>query len=327
MGHATTTIAEALAAAITEQRSIVAKRFSRAKKGDVGAVHRGRVASRRMREALIVAITVGAPGGVDRLRRDVRFVTRALGPVREIDVVIEEFEAAQHRHDWPSDRVAAVQRRLEQERERRRAEMAETLGDMDRSWLRDRAKAAAAEIGRTPTERDHKDWWRALALHVIERTDDVVHAIEECGTLYAPDRLHRVRISIKKLRYAVEFLCEPSRPDVKHALKVLKRAQKKFGHLHDVQMLLARIQSLASGGRRNALTPGFRAMVEALERDCRHIHGRLLPYFPKLTYSLLALRRDLTARLRQRRMPMAKAGLQARGARMTGTGRRNAAAR
>jgi CHAD domain-containing protein len=306
MGHATTTIADALAAAITEQRGIVAKRFSRARKGDVAAVHRGRVASRRMREALRVATTIGAPGSVDRLRRDVRLVTRALGPVREIDVVVEECELARERHAWPSDRAAAVRRRLEQERERRRSEMAVALGDLDRSWLRDRAKAAAAEIARQSSQ---KESWRALAGHVVERADVVIRAIEECGTLYAPDRLHRVRISIKKLRYAVEFLCEQSRPDVRHASKVLKRAQKKFGHLHDVQMLLARIQALATAGRRSALTPGFRAMADALEHDCRRIHGRLLPHFPKLTYSLLALRRDLTSRLRQRRMPMAKAGL------------------
>lgn len=312
MGHATTTIAEALADAITHQRGVVAKRLSRARKGDVAAVHRARVASRRMREALLVATTVGAPGGVDRLRRDVRLVTRALGPVREIDVVIEEFGIAEQRHDWAADRVAAVRRRLEQERERRRADMADALEDLNRSWLRDRAKAAAAEISSQTSDRDQDAWWRALALHVIERTDDVLRAVEECGTLYAPDRLHRVRIAIKKLRYAVEFLCEQSRPAVRHASKVLKRAQKKFGHLHDVQMLLARIQSVATSGRRSALTPGFRAMVDALERDCRRIHGRLLPYFPKLTYSLLALRRDLTERLRQRRMPMAKASLGSR---------------
>ena len=319
MGHATTTIAEALADAITGQRTVVAKRVSRARKGDVAAVHRARVASRRMREALLVAATVGAPGGVDRLRRDVRLVTRALGPVREIDVVIEEFEVAEQRHDWSPDRVAAVQRRLEQERERRRAEMAESLDGLSRSWLRDRARAAAAEIGGQTSAKDQDAWWRALAQHVIERTDDVVRAVEECGTLYAPERLHRVRIAVKKLRYAVEFLCEQSRPDVRHASKVLKRAQKRFGHLHDVQMLLTRIQSLATSGRRTALTPGFRAMVDALERDCRRIHGRLLPYFPKLTYSLVALRRDLTERLRHRRLPMAKAAL---GSRRTPLGRR-----
>jgi CHAD domain-containing protein len=324
MGHATTTIAEALAGAITGQRSIVAKRFSRARKGDAVAVHRGRVASRRMREALLVATTVGAPGSADRLRRDVRLVTRALGPVREVDVVIEEFELARERHSWPADRVAAVRRKLEQERERRRSEMAAAIDGLDRSWLRDRAKAAAADIAKGSTQ---KEWWRALASHVVERIDAVVEAIEECGTLYASDRLHRVRIAIKKLRYSVEFLCEQSRPEVRHAAKILRRAQRKFGHLHDVQMLLARIQAIAAGGRRSALTPGLRAMADAVERDARRIHARLLPYFPKLTYSLLALRRDLVTRLRQRRMPMAKARLVSRRAHAATNGRRAVSAR
>ena len=306
MGHATTTIAHALADALTDQRSIVAKRFSRALKGDVEAVRRGRVASRRLREALVVATMVDAPGGVTRLRRDVRHVTRAFGPIREIDVVLEEFDRACERHEWPADRAAAVRRRFEHERERKRGELAAALAGLDRSWLRERIKTAATAIAHESHERA---WWRALASHVVERVDDVTRAIAECGTLYAPERLHHVRIAIKKLRYAVEFLGDPARDEVRHAARALKRAQKKFGRLHDLQMVLARVQTIAAGGRRTALMPGFRAMVDALERDCRRIHGSLLPYLPKLHDAVLALRRDLTARLRQRGPRMAKARL------------------
>jgi len=250
MGHATTTIAEALADAITHQRGVVAKRLSRARKGDVAAVHRARVASRRMREALLVATTVGAPGGVDRLRRDVRVVTRALGPVREIDVVIEEFEIAEQRHDWAADRVAAVRRRLEQERERRRADMADALEDLNRSWLRDRAKAAAAEISSQTSDKDQDAWWRALALHVIERTDDVVRAVEECGTLYAPDRLHHVRIAIKKLRYAAEFL-QPAfaQAAAKPYIEATVRLQGALGALNDRAVAAQMLADIAAAAR------------------------------------------------------------------------------
>ena len=302
MGHATTTIAGALADAITDQRSIVAKRFSRALKGDREAVRRGRVASRRLREALVVAMTVHAPGGVARLRREVRQVTRAFGPIREIDVVLEEFDRACERHAWPLDRAAAVRRRLERERERRRTELAASLSGVDGSWLRARAKAAAADIARQSHERD---WWRALASHVVLRTDEVTTAIAECGTLYAPERLHRVRIAIKKLRYAVEFLGEPARD----AARLLKLAQRQFGRLHDLQMLLARVQRLSAGGPRNVQMPGVHAIVDDLERDCRRIHGQLLPHLPQLHEQLLALRRALLTRLRHRGLRMAKARL------------------
>src|SRR5512134_188457 len=61
--------------------------------GDALAVHQARVASRRLREALPV---VGPAAGVRRLQRamrHVRLVTRALGPVRELDVAQEVLQA------------------------------------------------------------------------------------------------------------------------------------------------------------------------------------------------------------------------------------------
>src|SRR5262245_20241520 len=52
--------------------------------GDTGGVHQARVASRRLREVIPV---VGGPLAlVARAKREVRGVTRALGPVRELDV-------------------------------------------------------------------------------------------------------------------------------------------------------------------------------------------------------------------------------------------------
>jgi len=244
MRHATTTIADALASVIIEQRAIVAKRFARVLKGDAKAVHRARVASRRLREALMVATTVGAPGDVARLRREVRRVTRAFGPVREIDVMLEELDLALTRHAWPPDRVAALHRWLEEERERRRADLSAKLDGVDRSWLRERSETAASKIA---AEATPSEWWHALASHVVDRVDVVTAAIDKCGTLYAPDRLHRLRIAIKKLRYAVEFLGDQVRPDVRRALSKLTQAQERFGHLHDVQVLLAQVQAMATG--------------------------------------------------------------------------------
>src|SRR5882672_9665572 len=54
--------------------------------GEIGAVHRTRVASRRLRELLPVLQVEGA--SVRKLHKRLRKVTRRLGHVRELDVVI-----------------------------------------------------------------------------------------------------------------------------------------------------------------------------------------------------------------------------------------------
>ena len=58
----------------------------KAVEGDARAIHKARVASRRVREALPIVLA-SAPGKKSRkLRTRVERVTRALGPVRETDV-------------------------------------------------------------------------------------------------------------------------------------------------------------------------------------------------------------------------------------------------
>ena len=55
-----------------------------ASSGDVESVHRARVASRRLREVLPVLSEAAASPHLARAGKDVRRITRALGPIREL---------------------------------------------------------------------------------------------------------------------------------------------------------------------------------------------------------------------------------------------------
>jgi CHAD domain-containing protein len=129
----------------------------------------------------------------------------------------------------------------------------------------------------------------------------VLVAANECGTLYAPDRLHALRISIKKLRYALELSRTLPGVSVDEAIAVLRANQQRFGRLHDTQILLAEVQAAASVARRTAAAAGFTEMVEALERDCRQQHAELLPHLPKLEAMVRDVKADQAFGLRARR--------------------------
>src|SRR6185503_19473667 len=119
--HPTTTIADALADALSAHARALVKRAAAAVDGPVDAVRRARVASRRLRETLGILDDAGVRMGAGRAERDARAITRAFGPVREIDVAIEELVRGARRHGWPAD--AVVRRRLDRERDRRRRRM------------------------------------------------------------------------------------------------------------------------------------------------------------------------------------------------------------
>jgi CHAD domain-containing protein len=303
MAHATTTIPAVLAAALTRQQRAFARRIGAAIGGHPAAVHRARVASRRLREVVAVAAVAAPASHAERLGRDVRRWTRALGPVRELDVALEELAAAAGRHAWSDGQTAVVGRRIEERRDRRRAKLAARAGDRPREWFGRRVRALAARLASVAESQ----WWEALTRRVARRAGRVAAAADACGTLYVPERLHDLRIAVKKLRYALELVPEVAGLDAKGALATLRRAQRRFGHLHDVQILLGEVQALDVGRRRSVDRESVRDLIEALERECREIHARSLALIPRVAARARDLSRDLAARRRGRRLTMAKA--------------------
>jgi CHAD domain-containing protein len=305
MRHATTPIAGTLAAALTRQERILARRLPGARRGEVVAIHRARVASRRLREILAVAGAVDAERGAGDLLRAVRRVTRALGPTREMDVAIREFDRAAARHGWSPVTVRAVRRRLERERARRANLLSARSARHAAGGLRASVREVAEQMRATPDAL----WRAALTRRTTRRAHRVLAAAAACGTLYAPERLHALRIAIKKLRYALELVPSPAGGAVEAAIRVLKHAQERFGHLHDVQILAAEVRAL-DAGRSRAGRAGLQAVSDALERECREIHAHALP----LIAGIEAVAREARRRPRafvEGRPVMAKAGVPA----------------
>ena len=100
----------------------------------------------------------------------------------------------------------------------------------------------------------------------------------EAGAVYLPERLHVVRISLKKLRYAVELRAEIAGAKRSDDLRTLKRAQDLLGQMHDRQMLIGRVRQVQA-----SLTPPDSAawdaldtVMDGLEDDCRRLHARYM---------------------------------------------------
>jgi CHAD domain-containing protein len=94
-------------------------------------VHKARVASRRVREALPVVLAQAPPGRSARLRRSFRRVTRALGPLREMDVTLHLLDDVTSGEEHASPVLVQLRERLEREREVRRQQMLARLDTID----------------------------------------------------------------------------------------------------------------------------------------------------------------------------------------------------
>jgi CHAD domain-containing protein len=251
-----------------------------AQAGDMRSVHQARVASRRLREAL-PALGASVDGrALGRVRRQVRRMTRALGPVRELDVALAHLDELAARNVVSTHAIGRVRQALAQQRLKRRREMlaAITPGKVEklRQGLRNvssgearpQSPEAASEIGE----------------QIARRAERLVSAMERAGGLYLPDRLHAVRIAAKKLRYAMEIQRELSRSRATARITQLKRMQDLLGRMHDFEILIDRTRhvqaDLAASNRK--VTLELDALIRMLEAECRADHATYMRRRPSI---------------------------------------------
>jgi CHAD domain-containing protein len=102
--------------------------------------------------------------------------------------------------------------------------------------------------------------------------------MENAAGIYLPDRLHEVRIAVKKLRYALEIAQELSGSRATARIRTLKRVQDLLGRMHDLEMLIARTRAIQSraGAPDLKLSADLDHLVRRLENDCRRLHVRYM---------------------------------------------------
>jgi CHAD domain-containing protein len=221
---------------------IFAHSWPRAMRGEPKAVHSVRVASRRLREALRL---ISHPKRESRkLARELKRLTRVLGPLRELDVsraLVATLAGTE------PDLAAACERvevRLLEVAIARRQRLAKWMADIDEKELIDRVRRILRR-SRSGGRLDAEDR-RRLADRIAARAKDVAEAAHSAGALYAPEALHIVRIRTKKLRYALEVGRVARLAGAAQAATRLRRYQDLLGELHDYQILssqAARLQS------------------------------------------------------------------------------------
>jgi CHAD domain-containing protein len=193
----------ALSVALLRQRlGSLLRLMPAVQEGDVASVHQARVASRRLRSALPVIGVRADADALDRALRRVRRITRALGPVRELDVVLGLLDEFQTEDAATTRAIALVREAVQLERDVRRRDMLNEIRPARLDSLRKRLVGVAASGQRRPVPRSGRD---EAARQAAMRAIGLRTAITDAGGLYVSDRLHRVRVAAKKLRYALEI--------------------------------------------------------------------------------------------------------------------------
>lgn len=190
---------------------------------DPEALHQARVAIRRLRSALAMFAPLAGSRKLTRIKRELRWLVSELGDARNLDVYLERNLSRDQR----------------------------AFGEERRQDAYDRAAAAIASSRSRLLLLDLLGWmrkgsWRfnsnagkRLDPFVGRQIDRLWTRISDSGRVARMNdrRLHRLRIRVKKLRYALEFtdgLYSPRERRKRKFGKALKEAQHSLGSLHDI---------------------------------------------------------------------------------------------
>jgi CHAD domain-containing protein len=219
--------------------------------GDAEDLHQLRVATRRMRAFLRAAAPLLDPAWADGLRAELAWAGGALGPVRDLDVLLEHLRADAASLGADDERpLRRLFVRLEGEREAARAVLLEAMAGERWLALLD-ALEAAGEAPRVVADGSLAE----IAAREFARLRKAVKALPADPP---DDELHATRIRGKRARYAAELAEPAAGKAATRFIAAAKAFQDVVGEHQDAVVAEARLRALVAlgGGSRAAFAAG-----------------------------------------------------------------------
>ncbi len=254
---------------------------------DIEALHDMRVASRRLREALEIFQFCFLPKVYDRLYERTRRVTRALGHARNADVAVVYFAGLLPDSADLVEQVALqdILRRLAKLQKSQRAAMQSELDKVKPSALPARfEKAFDMPAQNSPTRLRGPRTALTLARRLFaQRLRDVFACHRAIAGEDDVEGLHKLRIAVKKLRYAIETLDLAAGEHAKENLRFFKKLQTVLGDLHDrdvfIEMAAKRANKLQKQNFATHLQNGYQSVLAKIAVQRRDFYADYFKLF------------------------------------------------
>lgn len=229
---------------------------------DIEAVHDMRVGSRRLVAAMKVFASCFPEAEYRKLLKEARGVTRKLGAVRDLDVLIDHYERLLPKAK-PDERLGIEYFLALHQRERKKARrpMLDALDKLERGKFPKRVQTfvrheadryresadASSKKHKTPPAAEGNIPFREAAPRLLaERYAELYSFEEHVANPEAVEELHEMRIAAKWLRYTMELFAPAYADELKEVINAVKRIQELLGELHDSDVRLEILRGLTS---------------------------------------------------------------------------------
>ena len=216
------------------------------REGETEGIHQMRVGLRRLRAAISLFKELLPGPETEKIKTELKWLTEQLGPARGFDVLIEGRVRPMHRSGPITAELGVLEDDLEVKRnaglEKAKAaldtERYRELGVRTALWVINGEWSTSPEpllIARR--DRSAEEY---AAEHLAKRIQKILKRLEKIEDLDAPRR-HKLRILVKKLRYACQFFASlfdgrKQAMQRRRFSKILKNLQGSLGNLNDIEV-------------------------------------------------------------------------------------------
>lgn len=228
---------------------------------DIESVHKMRVAVRRMRSLLDLIGDHYQGKTVAKTEKGLRDIARALGAIRDLDVLILDLQVYSATLPPESKQHAqAIVGRLDERRAKRRKRLnrffdskryQRSLRHLERFATKKTKRARAHQRAYEPHELRHV---LPVLLHKRLAT---VRAYDTIFPAADDSHLHALRVDCKRLRYAIEFFAPVLGSNAVSFLAQVVAMQDSLGRINDIAVFVKRLNRLGK------LPPEQAAVVDA----------------------------------------------------------------
>ncbi len=228
--------------------------YRRDPEGPWDAVHKMRVAARRLRSGLRVFRPLLDREWADELREELRWAAKGLGELRELDVLIarlEERMAALPADAVPEDPAMTVLGRTLEQRMEARARVSVLLStdryvDLHERLVAAAAKPPATEAANAPAGEALPPLVRKAWQRLAKRAEAVLDDESALPGGAPDDEWHQARIAAKRARYAGEAVAPVLGKEAKAFAEQMERVTEILGEHQDAADAGAAIQAMAA---------------------------------------------------------------------------------
>ncbi len=220
---------------------------------------------------------VQVDGGVARkLSRRLRKLTSRLGELRELDVLLLAVDELRQSGRFSDRALGRVAEEISRETAKVREQLVRRAPSREISAIARKLDRVADDLEHSASPDGMRAWRWAVEARVAKRAQALADAAAYAGALYLPDRLHTVRIALKKFRYALELDADMAGVRTSPDLAALKRLQGLLGRLHDLDLLIDRLRQMEASLPPSdlVLRREVDVLVASVENACRRLHAR-----------------------------------------------------